>query len=59
LIFALSPDSILMLDFGTLRSLARNSVQQALAAPSTGGDVILIFKRPSYMPQSWFFDARG
>lgn len=54
-----SPESIVIEDFGTLRSFEKNCLHASLAAPSTGGDVILSLSSPSWTPQSSFFADLG
>jgi len=44
---------------GTLKILAKNTLQASLASPSTGGAVSLNLRASPKRPASWFLAARG
>jgi len=56
---AVCPETISTSDRETLKVLEKNRMSSSFAAPSTGGDVSLIFNAPSYSPTISDFDDRG
>ncbi len=54
-----SPAIMTTFDFATPRSLAKNSTQSLLAAPSTGGEVSRTLSSSPWSPQSSLRDALG
>jgi hypothetical protein len=53
------PEAMVTEDRGTFKNLAKNSMQTALARPSTGGAVSDTFNASSNSPVMAFFLARG
>ena len=59
LVLAVCPETISTLLFAMPSNLAKNFINSALAAPSTGGDATRTFKIGSFVPTISVFDALG
>src|SRR5215208_4418899 len=58
-VFEVCPERISTSDFETPKVFDKTLINSAFAAPSTGGEAILIFSAPSCAPTISLFEARG